>query len=236
MTVSWERIHEAEKRQMRRANSRYHSEQMQGTGVSISNSNTPTRLLEHTRALHPSTHVSPHSPVEPANNCHRSSTELPHLTPNSWHSGDPPEPVGQHRGKGNSCNPDTVSLRVRGLRSCEPEQKPDQPAAETSWGLMWGFLRLSLAAAQPGAGAPAVPQHCARPPCQAWHSMAGMDGVSTRHWQDPEGKPCAVGGLGAGSVLAPLACPGFLWAGGHGSMLLFEIKARAPLLPPGLRR
>lgn len=139
-------------------------------------------------------------------------------------------------GKGNSCNPDTVSLRVRGLRSCEPEQKPDQPAAETSWGLMWGFLRLSLAAAQPGAGAPAVPQHCARPPCQAWHSMAGMDGVSTRHWQDPEGKPCAVGGLGAGSVLAPLACPGFLWAGGHGSMLLFEIKARAPLLPPGLRR
>lgn len=210
---------------------------MEGTGISISNSNTPTHLLAHARALHPSTHVSPRSPMEPANgNCHRSSTELPHLTPNSWHSWGPTRTCGQHRGKENSCNPNTVSLRVRGLWSCEPEQKPDQPAAETSWGLMWGFLRLSLATAQPGAGAPAVLQHRARPPCQAWHSTTGMDGVSTRHWQDPEGKPCTVGGLGAGSVLAPLhALFSFGAGGGHGSTLLFEIKARASLLPPGLQ-
>lgn len=36
-------------------------------------------------------------------------------------------------------HPASASLRVRGLWSCEPEQKPVQLAAETSWGLIWGF-------------------------------------------------------------------------------------------------
>lgn len=50
MTVSWERVHEAAKRQMRRANTHYQSEQKEGAGVSVSNSNTPACSLAHTHA------------------------------------------------------------------------------------------------------------------------------------------------------------------------------------------
>lgn len=59
MTVSWERVHEAAKRQMRRANPHYQSEQKEGAGVSVSNSHTRACSLAHTHARHPSTHVSP---------------------------------------------------------------------------------------------------------------------------------------------------------------------------------
>lgn len=76
-------------------------------------------------------------------------------------------------------------------------------------------------------------------------SLPGMvlqrwNGVSIRCWQDLEGKPCALGGLGGGQTrqgASTLPCSVFLWAGGgHGSALQSEIKEGAPLLPPGLQQ
>lgn len=71
-------------------------------------------------------------------------------------------------------------------------------------------------------------------------ALKGWDKVSTRHWQDLEGKPCAVGGLGGGQTrqgASTPACSGFLWAGG-GHALHFNLRSKrgAPLLPSGLQQ
>lgn len=64
--------------------------------------------------------------------------------------------------------------------------------------------------------------------CLPGTALQGWDGVGTRHWQDREGKPCAVGGRGGGWIrqgAGTLVCSGFPWAGaGHSSALQCEIK------------
>lgn len=131
--------------------------------------------------------------------------------------------------------------RVRGPWSCEPEQKPVQPAVETLWGLVWGFLRLCLAAeprgeqkgkagsSELGEGAPAVPLHHVRPPRRAWQGQTG----SARGTGKTQGKTLRRGrSERRRQGTSILTCSGFLWAGGgHGSAPQCEIKARSPAPP-----
>lgn len=147
-------------------------------------------------------------------------------------------------------DPDLVLCEssVRGLWSCEPEQKPVHLAMRISWGLIAGFLKLSLAAgpwgAQGGSAGVGGPRQGAPAALSivftllARHWVAGMGWVSARHWQDLEGKPAlwevCEGVDSWGASLHALAFSGQE----EGMALHFNLRSKrgAPLLPPGLQQ